>query len=67
MQKTSGKNACPPETEPSENPARKFSTTAAVRNQDQIPFLYMAVREPPADYKNVPETGKKLYRIVKLK
>ncbi len=67
MQKTSGKNAVPPETEPSEAPARKFSTTATVRNQDQIPFLYMAVREPPADYKNIPETNKKLYRVVRFK
>lgn len=46
---------------------QKVSTTPPGRNQDQIPFLYMAMREPSEEYKNIPDSKKTLYRIIKIK
>lgn len=66
MQKTSPSCALPSKTEPLEQNVRKFTTTPPARNQDKMPFLYLTMREPPADYKNVPDNAKKLYRVIKL-
>ncbi len=46
---------------------QKVSTTSPGRNQDQMPFLYMAMREPAEEYKNIPDSKKTLYRIIKIK
>lgn len=46
---------------------QKISTTSSVRNQDQMPFLYMAMREPSEEYKNIPDSKKTLYRIIRIR
>ena len=67
MKKTSENEPSPSEADKTPKNPQRFSTTPQKRNQEQIPFLYMAMREPPADYKNLPDTKKSLYRVIKVK
>ena len=36
-------------------------------NQEQVPFLYIAMKEPSDEYKRAGESEKKLYRFIKIK
>ncbi len=36
-------------------------------DRKQVPFLYIAMKEPSAEYKKVGDSKKKLYRIIKIK
>ena len=35
--------------------------------QKQVPFLYMTMKEPSAEYKKAGDSKKKLYRFIKIK
>lgn len=50
-----------------QNP-RKLENTDLVRpNQEEVPFLYIAMREPSKDYKQANGRKQSLYRFIKLK
>lgn len=50
-----------------QNP-RKLENTDLVRpNQEEVPFLYIAMREPSKDYKQANDCKQSLYRFIKLK
>lgn len=64
MKKDTKKNVLPiPET--TQN--KEISTSLTEENQDQFPFLYMTMREPSKEYKDIPKSKDKLYRIIKIK
>ncbi|HBO58619.1 MAG TPA: hypothetical protein DD624_01735 [Alphaproteobacteria bacterium] len=51
-----------------EQNSRKTKNTELVRpNQEEVPFLYIAMREPSADYKRANDKKQTLYRFIKLK
>lgn len=51
-----------------EQPPRKLENTDLVRpNQEEVPFLYIAMREPSKDYKQANDRKQSLYRFIKLK
>ena len=48
--------------------SRKPENTDLVRpNQEEVPFLYIAMREPSKDYKQANDRKRSLYRFIKLK
>ena len=51
-----------------EQDSRKPKNTDLVRpNQEEVPFLYIAMREPSKDYKQANDRRPSLYRFIKLK
>lgn len=36
-------------------------------NQEQVPFLYIAMKEPSDEYKQAGDSKQKLYRFIKIK
>ena len=51
-----------------EQDSRKSKNTDLVRpNQEEVPFLYIALREPSKDYKQANDRRQSLYRFIKLK
>ena len=51
-----------------EEDSRKSKNTDLVRpNQEEVPFLYIAMREPSKDYKQANDRRQSLYRFIKLK
>ncbi len=51
-----------------EQKPRKPKNTDLVRpNQEEVPFLYIAMREPSEDYKRANDRKQSLYRFIKLK
>ncbi len=36
-------------------------------DQKQVPFLYIAMEEPSAEYKKAGDSKRKLYRFIKIK
>ena len=51
-----------------EQDSRKSKNTDLVRpNQEEVPFLYIAMREPSKHYKQANDRRQSLYRFIKLK
>ena len=51
-----------------EQDSRKSKNTDLFRpNQEEVPFLYIAMREPSKDYKQANDRRQSLYRFIKLK
>ena len=51
-----------------EQDSRKSKNTDLVRpNQEEVPFLYIAMREPSKDYKQANDRRQSLYRFIKLR
>ena len=51
-----------------EQDSRKSKNTDLVRpNQEEVPFLDIAMREPSKDYKQANDRRQSLYRFIKLK
>lgn len=45
----------------------KRDTVLPPSNQEEVPFLYIAMREPSDEYKKALDSKSKLYRFIKIK
>lgn len=45
----------------------KRDTVLPPANQEQVPFLYIAMREPSEEYKKALDSKSRLYRFIKIR